>query len=64
MAKFDIVELEGTRYVEARLEKESIRAEAGALSYMHGSIRMDTPVPGLGQIVKCALSNESAVRPR
>jgi uncharacterized protein (AIM24 family) len=64
MAKFDIVELEGTRYVDARLEKESIRAEAGALSYMQGNIRMDTPLPGLGQIFKCALSNESAVRPR
>jgi uncharacterized protein (AIM24 family) len=64
MAKFDIVELEGTRYVEVRLKKESIRAEAGALSYLQGNIRMETPVPRLGQIVKCALSNESAVRPR
>jgi uncharacterized protein (AIM24 family) len=64
MAKFNIVELEGMRYVEARLEKDSIRAESGALSYMHGDIRMHTPIPGLGQIVKCALSNESAVRSR
>jgi uncharacterized protein (AIM24 family) len=64
MAKFDIIELEGTRYVEARLEKGSIRAEAGALSYMQGNVRMDTPVPGPAQIFKCALSNESPVRPR
>lgn len=64
MTTFDIVELEGTRYVEARLERDSIRAEAGALSYMRGNIRMRATVPGLGQIMKCALSNESAVRPR
>ena len=64
MAKFNIVELEGTRYVEARLDKESIRAEAGALSYLQGNIRIYAPVPGPVQIFKCVLSNESAVRPR
>jgi uncharacterized protein (AIM24 family) len=64
MARFDIIELEGTRYVQASLEKEEIRAESGALSYMRGEIRMSAPVPGVGQIIKCALSDESAVRPR
>lgn len=63
MARFDIVELEGMRFVQATLEKDVIRAEAGALSYMRGNIRMDAPVPSFGEIVKCTISNESAVRP-
>jgi uncharacterized protein (AIM24 family) len=64
MAKFDIIELEGTRYVQAHLEDEGMQAEAGALSYLRGNIRVDASVPGLGRIIKCALSGESAVRPR
>jgi uncharacterized protein (AIM24 family) len=64
MARFDIIELEGMRFVQAHLEDESMRAEAGALSYMRGDIRVDAAVPGLGQMIKCALSNESPIRPR
>ena len=64
MARFDIIELEGMRFVQAHLEDESMHAEAGALSYMRGNIRVDASVPGLGRIIKCALSNESPVRPR
>ncbi len=63
MARFDIVELEGMRFVHATLEKDVMRAEAGALSYMRGNIRMNAPVPGFGGIVKRSLSNESVVRP-
>jgi uncharacterized protein (AIM24 family) len=64
MATFDIIELEGMRFVQAHLDDESMRAEAGALSYMRGNIRVDASVPGLSRIVKCALSSESPVRPR
>jgi uncharacterized protein (AIM24 family) len=64
MARFDIIELEGMRFVQAHLEDESMRAEAGALSYMRGDIRVDAAVPGLGQMIKCALSSESPIRPR
>lgn len=64
MARFDIIELEGTRYVRGHLENEVMHAEAGALSYMRGKIHVDAKVPSLGQIIKRALSDESTVRPR
>lgn len=63
MAIFDIIELEGTRYVRAHLENQWMRAEAGALSYMRGNIRVEAEIPTLGRIIKSALSDESAIRP-
>ena len=64
MAQFDIVSAEGTNWVKITLQDETVRAEAGALSYMMGDIKMDNPVPTLPGIIKSALSDESILRPR
>ena len=33
MAKFEVLELEGMRFVQITLENETVQAEFGALSY-------------------------------
>ena len=38
MARFEVHELEGVNYVEITLKDETVRAEAGALSYLTGDI--------------------------
>ena len=45
------------------LHDETVRAEAGALSYMMGEIKMDSPLPSLPGIIKSALADESILRP-
>jgi uncharacterized protein (AIM24 family) len=40
-----------------------VRAEAGALSSMSGTIQMDVPLPSVGRIVKSYLSEQSYLRP-
>lgn len=64
MAKFEVKELEGTHYVEIHLDNESVRVEAGALSYMMGSIRVySMTFPPLGTVLRSWLANESVYRP-
>lgn len=64
MAKFKIHELEGTRYVEIHIRDEMVRAEAGALSYMTGDIRMHSKLmPSLGSAIKSLLADEAVFRP-
>ena len=63
MAEFKIVAEENTHYVEAYLRDETIRAEAGALAYMRGEIKMRAPIPGPRALVRASLSEEAAVRP-
>jgi uncharacterized protein (AIM24 family) len=63
MAEFEIRSDENTRYVRAVLQDETIRAEAGALSYMRGPVAMKAPIPGLGSLWRAALSEEAIVRP-
>ena len=43
MAQFEIHSKEGTRWVTAKIDNDSITAEAGALSYMIGNITMHSP---------------------
>ena len=38
MAKFEIHQLEGLRFVEIHLNHEMVRVESGALSYLTGNI--------------------------
>ena len=40
-----------------------VRAEAGALSSMSGTIVMDVPLPSFGRILKSYLSEQSYLRP-
>jgi uncharacterized protein (AIM24 family) len=63
MADFEVQAEENTRFVRAVLRDESIRAEAGALSYMRGNITMKAPIPGPRAFLRASLSDEAVVRP-
>lgn len=63
MAEFEIVAEENTHFVRAILKDESIRTEAGALSYMRGNVSMHAPLPGPLSLMRASLSSEAAVRP-
>ena len=63
MAQFEIVSSEGTNWVKITLHDETVRAEAGALSYMIGELKMDSRLPSLPGIIKSALADESMFRP-
>jgi uncharacterized protein (AIM24 family) len=64
MAKFEVHELEGSRYVDITLENETVRAEAGALCCMTGNITMDSRlIPSVGGLIKSLLAEESVYRP-
>jgi uncharacterized protein (AIM24 family) len=64
MAKFDVEEEEGMRWVKVTLQDETVRAQKGALNHMHGEIVMDSPVPDIHDILVSCLSDESPWRPR
>jgi len=64
MAQFETQEAQFQRWIKITLDDEAVRAEAGALSYMRGEIEIDTPLPSLGQFIKCSLADEPLVRPR
>lgn len=64
MATFEIQQGQFQRWVKITLAGESVRAEAGALSYMRGDIKVDTPLPSLGSIIKCTIADEPLIRPR
>jgi uncharacterized protein (AIM24 family) len=63
MANFKICELEGMRWVQIEIRDETVRAEAGALSYMQGDIRVTARPPSPLGAIKSAISNEALVRP-
>jgi uncharacterized protein (AIM24 family) len=64
MARFTVHSLEGTNYVTATLENESIRAEAGALCYMVGDIVIRSPRwIGPWTRFKAMMAGETAARP-
>ena len=63
MAQFDILHAEGTNWIKITLQDETVRAEAGALSYMLGEISMSSSLPSLPAIIKSALADESIFRP-
>ncbi|WP_199245092.1 AIM24 family protein [[Phormidium] sp. ETS-05] len=64
MAKFEIIEEEGLRLIKVLMNKETIRAEAGALFYFHGDIRMESQgTGGVGGFFKALATGEALVRP-
>ena len=64
MAEFRVRNLEGTQYVDAELNNETIRAEAGALSYWSGDITIRSKlIPSLGGLIKSLLADEAVYRP-
>jgi len=63
MAKFEVVEQEGMRFVKIALVDETVRAESGALSSMTGDIVMDVPLPSVGRLLKSYLAEQTYLRP-
>lgn len=64
MAEFHIKRLEGTRFVEIHLDYETVRVEAGALSYLAGDIQIHSRVvPSLGSFIRAVLADEAVFRP-
>ena len=64
MAKFEVKELEGVHFVEIHIQDESVRVEAGALSYLSGDIHIHSPViPPVGRMIQSWLADESVIRP-
>jgi len=64
MAEFEIQESEYQRWVKIALRNETVRAEAGALSYMRGMIEVVAPLPSFGHAIKCKIADEPLIRPR
>ena len=64
MAKFEVQQGQFQRWVKITIDQETVRAEAGALSYMRGHIEVDTPLPSLGMAIKCGIAGEPLIRPR
>jgi hypothetical protein len=62
MAKFEVVEQEGMRFVKIGLADETMRAQEGALSSMSGIV-MDAPLPAVGRILKSYRSEQSYLGP-
>ncbi len=64
MARFEIQQLEGTQYVDAHLNHEMVRLEAGALSYLQGDIKVHSAlIPSLGGAFKSMIADEAVYRP-
>lgn len=63
MAKFEVDEHEGLRQVHVILNDETVRSEAGALSYMVGKIKMESKVPSVAGFIKAMATSESVFRP-
>jgi uncharacterized protein (AIM24 family) len=64
VAEFRIAQLEGLHYVEAHLNHEVIRMEAGALCYMSGDISVYSPfLPSIGGVIASVLADEAMHRP-
>jgi len=64
MAEFEVHRLEGTQYVDAHLDDETIRAEAGALSYYSGDIEIRSGLlPSPRKVLRSLLAEEAVYRP-
>jgi uncharacterized protein (AIM24 family) len=63
VAEFKLCELEGMRWVQIRMRDETVRAEAGALSYMQGDIHVRVRLPSPLSALRSIISDEALVRP-
>ncbi len=64
MAAYEVVELEGMRFLRLHLADETVRTERKALAYLKGAIELRAPFPGLGEAIRCAVGQQSLIRPR
>jgi uncharacterized protein (AIM24 family) len=64
MARFDVNEVEGVHYVDIVLDNETVRAEAGSLSYLRGDIRVHSRlIPSIPSAIKSVLAMQAIYRP-
>jgi uncharacterized protein (AIM24 family) len=63
MPHFEIISQEGLKMVRCVLDKETVRAESGALHYMRGKIEMTTAAPSVGGFFKSLATSENIFRP-
>jgi uncharacterized protein (AIM24 family) len=63
MAQFEVLEQEGMRFVKITLRDETVRAEAGALSYMVGNITVHARLPTIAAYIRSTLADEAVIRP-
>lgn len=64
MAKFEVSEREGMRWVEVHLQHELVRIESGALSYLIGDIAIHSKlIPSFGGLIRSLMADESVYRP-
>ena len=53
MASFEVHEVEGVHYVDITINDETVRAEAGALSYLTGDIKVHSRlIPSIPSAIK------------
>jgi uncharacterized protein (AIM24 family) len=64
VAKFEIEQSEGMRWVKVTLKDDAVRAEPGALSHLRGNIVMDVPLPSFRGWLVSTFANETMLRPR
>ena len=64
MAEFKVEYMEGMQYVDVHLNNETVRAEAGALSYLKGDIAIHSElIPSITGLITSLLADESVYRP-
>lgn len=61
---FRVEEKEYFKVPSITINNAEVVLEAGALQYMIGHIEVESNVPGVGKLLKSALTKEKAVRPR
>lgn len=64
MARFEVQQLEGMRFVDIHLDHEMVRCEAGALNYLRGDIAIHSQlVPSVSGVLSSLIASESVYRP-
>lgn len=64
MARFEVQQLEGMRFVDIHLDHEMVRCESGALNYLRGDIAIHSQlIPSVGDLVSSLVASESVYRP-
>ena len=64
MAKFEVSEREGMRWVDIHIQHEMVRVESGALCYLIGDIAVHSKlVPSFGGMIRSLMADESVYRP-
>jgi uncharacterized protein (AIM24 family) len=64
MAGYEVIELEGTRFLRISMADETVRTERRALSYLRGDVELRAPFPGVGEAIRCMIGHQSVIRPQ